>query len=128
MQLMDVTLDLLNATRTWQEDSLLSDLFIRRASYSSYKLNSLVYTETVDSAFRALWLATYWISEYPAPFTDSSPIPPSERRQTRVSFEQLKMPSRFAAVTNEEISPLIKQAVPEIHEEGNEVRGGSFNR
>ena len=58
MQLMDVTLHLLNATRIWQEDSLLSDLFIRRASYSSYKLNSLVYTKTVDSAFRALWLDT----------------------------------------------------------------------
>ena len=36
------------------------------------------------------------------------------------------MPSRFAAVTNKEISQLIKQAVPEIHEEGNEVRFGSF--
>ena len=32
-----------------------------------------------------------------------------------------KMPSRFAAVTNKEISQLIKQAVPEIHEEGDEV-------
>ena len=31
------------------------------------------------------------------------------------------MPSRFAAVTNKEISQLIKQAVPEIHEEGDEV-------
>ena len=38
------------------------------------------------------------------------------------------MPSRFAAVTNKEISQLIKQAVPEIHEEGDEVRFGSFNR
>ena len=38
------------------------------------------------------------------------------------------MPSRFAAVTNEEISQLIKQAVPEMHEEGDQVRGGSFNR
>ena len=38
------------------------------------------------------------------------------------------MPSRFAAVTNKEISQLIKQAVPEILEEGDEVRGGSFNR
>ena len=28
------------------------------------------------------------------------------------------MPSRFAAVTNKEISQLIKQVVPEIHEEG----------
>ena len=39
-----------------------------------------------------------------------------------------KMPLRFAAVTNKEISQLIKQAVPEIHEEGDEVRFGSFNR
>ena len=31
------------------------------------------------------------------------------------------MPSRFAGVTNIEISQLIKQAVPEIHEEGEEV-------
>ena len=38
------------------------------------------------------------------------------------------MPSRFAAVTNKEISQLIKQAVPEMHEEGDEVRFGSFNR
>ena len=36
------------------------------------------------------------------------------------------MPSRFAAVTNEEISQLIKRAVPEIHEEGDEIRFGSF--
>ena len=38
------------------------------------------------------------------------------------------MPSRFAAVTNKDISTLIKQAVPKIHEEGDEVRGGSFNK
>ena len=38
------------------------------------------------------------------------------------------MPSRFAAVTNKDISQLIKRAVPEIHEEGDEGRGGSFNR
>ena len=37
------------------------------------------------------------------------------------------MPSRFAGVTNLEILQLIKQAVPEIHEEGDEVRCGSFN-
>ena len=35
------------------------------------------------------------------------------------------MPSRFAAVTNKEISQLIKQAVSEIHE-GDEVRIGSL--
>ena len=38
------------------------------------------------------------------------------------------MPSRFAAVTNKEISQLIKQAVPEIHEEGDEVRFGIFTQ
>ena len=31
------------------------------------------------------------------------------------------MPSWFAAVTNKEISQLIKQAVAEIHEEGEEI-------
>ena len=37
------------------------------------------------------------------------------------------MPSRFAAVTNKEFSQLIKQAVPEIHDEGDEVRFGILN-
>ena len=37
------------------------------------------------------------------------------------------MPSRFAALTDKEMSQLIKQAVPEIHEEGDEVWFGSFN-
>ena len=36
------------------------------------------------------------------------------------------MPSRFAAVINKEISQLIKQAVPQTHKEGGEVRFGSF--
>ena len=38
------------------------------------------------------------------------------------------MPSRFAAVTNKEISQIMKQTVPEIQEEGDEARFGSFNR
>ena len=38
------------------------------------------------------------------------------------------MPSRFPSVTNKEISQKVKQAVPEIHDEGDEVRFGSFNR
>ena len=38
------------------------------------------------------------------------------------------MPSQFADVTNKEISQLFKQAIPKIHEEGDEVRFGSFNR
>ena len=71
---------------------------------------------------RSDWLL---ISEFPALFIDSPQVPPSERRQTRVSS---KMPSRFAAVTNKEISQLIKQAVSEIHEESDEARGGSFHR
>ena len=35
------------------------------------------------------------------------------------------MPSRFAAVNKENVTT--KQAVPEIHEESDEVRFGSFN-
>ena len=51
----------------------------------------LVYTKTVDSVFlRAL--IGYSISEYPALLTDSPPVPPSERRQTRVSCEQNAFP------------------------------------
>ena len=65
------------------------------------------------------------MNEYPALFTDSPPVPPRKGRQTRVSC---KMPSRFAAVTNKEISRLIKQAVSEIHEKSDEARGGSFHR
>ena len=38
------------------------------------------------------------------------------------------MPFWFAAVTNKEILKIIKQAVPEMHEEGDEVWFGSFNR
>ena len=36
------------------------------------------------------------------------------------------MASRFAAVTNKEISQIIKQAVSEIHEEGDEIRFWKF--
>ena len=38
------------------------------------------------------------------------------------------MPSQFAAETNQETSQLINQAIAKIHEEGDEVRFGSFNR
>ena len=51
----------------------------------------LVYTKAVDSVFRVL--IGYSISEYPALFTDSPPVPPSEQRQTRVlSCEQNAVP------------------------------------
>ena len=70
-------------------------------------------------------LIGYSISEYPALFTDSPPaVPLSEKRQTRISCEQ--EPSWFAAVTNKEISQLIKQAAPEIHKEGDEVWFGGL--
>ena len=59
-------------------------------------------------------------------FTDSPPVPPSDRRQTRVSYEQKGFP-RFAAVKNKYRSQIIKQAVPEI-QEGDEIRFGSVNR
>ena len=36
------------------------------------------------------------------------------------------MTSRFVAVTSKEISQIIEQAVPEIHEEGDKIRFGSF--
>ena len=54
-------------------------------------------------------------------FTDSPPAPPSERRQTRVSYEQNGFPG-FGAVTNKEISQIIKQAVPEIHDDSLKTR------
>ena len=38
------------------------------------------------------------------------------------------MVSQFAAVTNKEISQIFEQAVPEIHQEGDEIRFGGFNR
>jgi len=38
------------------------------------------------------------------------------------------MASRFAAETNKEITQIIKQAVPKIHEESEEIWFGSFNR
>ena len=41
-------------------------------------------------------------------FTDSSPVTPSERPQTRPSYEQNGLP-QFAAVANKIISEIIKQ-------------------
>ena len=85
-------------------------------------VNPLVYTKTVCFS-RAL--IGYSINEYPVLFTDLLPVPPSERRQTRASCEQNAFP--VCCRDKKEISQLIKQAVPEIHEEGDEVRFGSFN-
>ena len=66
-------------------------------------------------------LIGYSTSEYPVLFTSRS----SERATQNVAR---KMVSRFTAVTDEEISQIIKQAVPDIHEEGDKGRFGSFNR
>ena len=77
----------------------------------------------MDSVFlRAL--IGYSTSEYPALFFDSPPVPPSERRQTRVKCEQ----NAFPVCCRKQRSFTTKQAVPEIHEESDEVRFGSFNR
>ena len=67
-------------------------------------------------------LIGYSISEYPVLFTDSPAVPPSERRP---SYEQNGLP---VCCRNKEISQIIKQAVPEISEEGCRIRFGSFNR
>ena len=59
-------------------------------------------------------------------FIDSPTPPPSERRQTHVKLRAkwlpALMPQQQRNVTK------IKQAVPEIHEEGDEIRRGSLNR
>ena len=68
-------------------------------------------------------LIAYSTSEYPALFLDSPPVPPSERRQTRVKCEQ----NAFPFCCRKQRSFATKQAVPEIHEESDEVRFGSFN-
>ena len=50
----------------------------------------------------------YSITEYPVLFTDSPPVPPSERHE----------PNSQKLRTNKEISQIIKLAVPEIHGKG----------
>ena len=58
-------------------------------------------------------------------FTDSPPAPLSKQNRTCVSYEQNGFP--FAAITNKTIeSQIIKQAVPDIYQEGDENRFGSF--
>ena len=63
-------------------------------------------------------------------FTDLPPAPPSERRQTLLGCEQNAFPvcrNKQRRNRRKEILQLIKQAVSEILEEGDEVRFGSFN-
>ena len=79
----------------------------------------------MDSVFRALWLATQPVNILHYSLIHLQFLGASD---AKLAYLASKMPSRFAAVTNKEISQLIKQAVPEIHEEGDEVRFESFNK
>ena len=85
----------------------------------------LVYTKTVNSVFRALWLPTQSVNILHYSLIHLQFLRASD---VKLAWVASKMPSRFAAVTNKEISQLIKQAAPEIHEEGDKVRFRSFNR
>ena len=83
----------------------------------------LVYTKTVDSVFRALWLATESVNILHYSLIQLQ-VPPSEQRQTRASCEQNVFP--VCCRNKQRNSQLIKQAVPEVHKEGEEARFGSF--
>ena len=77
---------------------------------------------------RSDWLLNQWIA---ALFTDTHAVPPSEQRQTLLGCEQNAFPvcrNKQRRNRRKEILQLIKQAVSEIHEEGDEVRFGSVNR
>lgn len=66
----------------------------------------------MDSASRALWLAAQTLEiEYYSP--------PGDAKLTLVTS---KMSSLFAAETNEEISQIIEEAVPNKQEEGDEIQ------
>ena len=79
----------------------------------------------MDSDFCVLWLTTQSVNNLHYSLIHLQFLRASSTKLVQVVS---KMPSQFAAVTNKEISQLIKQAVPEIHEEGDEVWFGSFNR
>ena len=70
----------------------------------------------MDSVSRALWLAaqTLEIRYY---------SPPGDAKLTLVTS---KMSSLFAAVTNEEISQIIEEAIPNKQEEGDKTQFRSF--
>ena len=85
----------------------------------------LVYTTTVGDVLRMLWLATQTPDIQCCSLIHLQLLRASDAKLTLVMS---KMDSRFAAVTNKEISQIIKQAVPEIHKEGDEIRFGGSNR
>ena len=63
----------------------------------------LVYTKTVDSVFHALWLATQSVNILHYSLIHLQFLRASD---AKVAYVASKMPSRFAAVTNKEISQL----------------------
>ena len=75
----------------------------------------------MDVVFRALWLATQSVNILHYSLTHFQFLQANGAKLAQVAS---KVPSRFAALTNKEISHLIKKADPEIHEEGDKVRGG----
>ena len=77
----------------------------------------------MDSVFRALRFATQSVNILHYSLIHLQFLRASDAKLAQVAS---KMPLSFAAVTNKEISQLIKQAVPEIHEKGDKVRFGSF--
>ena len=70
----------------------------------------------MDNVSRALWLTaqTLEIQYY---------SPPGDAKLTLVTS---KMSSLFAAVTNEEISQIIEEAIPNKQEEGDKIQFRSF--
>ena len=62
----------------------------------------------MDSVFRALWLATQSVDSLRYSLIHLQFLRASDAKLAKVAS---KMPSRFAAVINKEISQLIKQAV-----------------
>ena len=78
-----------------------------------------------QSGFHALWLATQSVNIQCCSLIHLEFLWASGAKLAKVTS---KMTSWFAAVTNQEIPQIIKQAVPEMHEEGDKIRFGSFNR
>ena len=85
----------------------------------------LVYTTTVGSVLRMLWLATQTPDIQCCSLIYLQLLRASD---AKLKLVMSKMVSLFAAATNKEISQKIKEAVPEIHKEGDEIRFGGFNR
>ena len=79
----------------------------------------------MNSVLRMLWLATQTPDIQCCSLIHLQLLRASDAKLTLVMS---KMVSRFAAATNKEISQKIKEAVPEIHKEGGEIRFGGFNR